>query len=113
MPKGQDQVVEAAALCRGAAEKLKPLAGDAVDPSASARLESLAARLEAMKDRFFVKMAPALRYTGACLSAATEVGAAVGAGVAASDLDERLTALEAAVKALEGKANAPGSVTIT
>ena len=112
MPKGQDQVVEAAGLCRRAAEKLKASA-DNVDPSACTRLESLAGRLEAMRDRFFVKMAPALRYTSACLSAASEIEAAIGREGAPSDLDERLTALDGAVKALEGKANAPGSVTIT
>jgi len=78
-----------------------------------ARLESLGARLEALQGKFFVKMAPALRYTGACVAAAKAVRTALVPGVPAASLVEPLTALESAVKALEDRANAPGSVTIT
>lgn len=113
VPKGQDQVVEAAGLCRAMAEELRASETPPGDPAVCARLEGTAARLEAMRNKFFVKMAPALRYTGACLSAAKEVKAALGGGDAAGGLDEKLASLEEAVKALEGKANAPGSVTVT
>ena len=113
MPKGQDQVVEAARLCREMAEELRGSGTPLGDPAACARVEGIAARLEAMKNKFFVKMAPALRYTGACLSAAGEIQVALGRHDSSSDLDEKLAVLEEAVKALEGKANAPGSVTVT
>jgi len=114
VPKGQDQVVEAAGLCRTMAAEVEMLEAPAEEQAAlRARLESLSARLEALQGKFFVKMAPALRYTGACLAAAKAVRTALVPGVPATSLVEPLTALESAVKALEDRANAPGSVTIT
>ncbi len=113
MPKGQDQVTEAARLCRAMAAEVDCLAAADERTEARTRLEGLAGRLEALAGKFFVKMAPALRYTGACLAAAAEARAALVPGAPAAPLTEKLAALEAAVATLEGRASAPGSVTIT
>jgi hypothetical protein len=114
VPKGQDQVAEAAALCRAMAGEVAGLEGSAEEQAGlRAELEALGARLEALRNKFFVKMAPALRYTGACLAAATALKAAFAPGVAAGALGEPLAALEAAAKTLEDRAGAAGSMTIT
>jgi len=114
MPKGQDQIAEAAALCRALAGEVEALAaspGEQAD--LRARLEALGARLEALQGTFFVKMAPALRYVGACLAAAVALGEALVPGAAVAELGEKLAAVEAATKTLEDRASAAGSMTIT
>jgi len=109
LPKGIDQVVEAARVCREAAAALKA-SGHA---ESGARAEGLAEQLEALKGKFFLRMGPAVRYTAACLDAARAVEAAVAAGEPAEALAAKLDALAAATTTLDERANAAGNMTIT
>lgn len=114
MPKGQEQVTQAADLCRALADEVAGLAAPAGEwGQARAQLEDAADRLRAIQGRFFVKMAPALRFTAPCLAAAEEVRAALSSASGSETLAERLSALLAAIEALEERANAPGGMTIT
>ena len=114
MPKGQEEIARAATLCRKMAAEIEHLEATPEGRAAlGARLESAAQRLEALQGRFFVKMAPALRYTGACLAAAVEARAALVPDGPTEPLAGKLAALETAVQTLESRASGPGSVTIT
>jgi hypothetical protein len=114
VPKGTDQVAEAAEVCRSALAALD--GGSAPDDTRAAlagRLEAAVGRLEALQPKFFLRMAPSLRYTAACLDAARGVQAAVAEAAAEGELSSRLDALEAATATLESRANAAGNMTIT
>jgi hypothetical protein len=108
VPKGIDQVVEAAQLCRDAAAGLE-------DQSAElrARVEALAERLESLRTKFFLRMGPAVRYSAACLEAAQSVREAIAAGETADALGAKVDALDAATTTLDDRANAAGNMTIT
>lgn len=114
MPKGKDQVAEAAELCRAAAKRL-----DTLDAPADtliglrSRIETAAERLDGLQSKFFVRMAPAVRYTSGCLEAARAVEAALADGAPSEALAATLDALETATTTLEDRANAAGNMTIT
>ena len=114
MPKGVDQVAEAAAICRTITAELNGLpAADTEHQAFAAHSAALADRLEALKTKFFLRMGPAVRYTAACLAAAQAVHSAFAAGGPAEAVAAKLDALESATTTLEDRANAAGSMTIT
>ena len=114
MPKGQEEIARAAMLCRTMVAEIEHLESTPEGRAALvARIASAAEHLEALQGKFFVKMAPSLRYTGACLAAAVEAKAALVPSGPIEPLADKLTALEAAVQTLDNRASGPGSVTIT
>ena len=109
MPKGQDHVNTAIALCQSAEQSLDGTI-DAESEWKSAtqtQLEDVAEALEGLKDRFFLRSKLCLPFAAKCARAASDVEKAVQALSASPDdaarqrLSEAIDALARAARALD------------
>jgi hypothetical protein len=115
MSDGQAHVETALALCRSAKEDLSAL----VEPDQSwvgetiARVEGIEATLEGLKDRFFVRSKLCLPFAARCVAEAEKLEQAVQglqpeSESQVADLAAALSALEKAVRALDGRSAMQG-----
>lgn len=101
MSRGQDQLQEAADACTAAA--------DGSSDESGGRLKDIGASILELKESTFAKSALSVPLTAAVNRAATAVLESVGVGGS----DDKIAALEAAVKNFGDKAGGAGGMAIT
>jgi hypothetical protein len=115
MSDGQTHVETTLALCRSAKQELSALAASdgAWVSEVIARLDSIEATLEGLKDRFFVRSRLCLPFAARCVAEAEKLEQAVKAQdleaeSKAAALSTALSALEKAVRALDSRSAMQG-----